>query len=66
MYKNYQGVGTQRLAGKRKRGRSSEPNDSGERPAKRLAGDVGVVVEHCESASAGNDSNIEFCDAIRR
>ncbi|KII88966.1 hypothetical protein PLICRDRAFT_159944 [Plicaturopsis crispa FD-325 SS-3] len=46
MYKNYQGVGTQRLAGKRKRGRSSEPNDSGERPAKRLAGDVGVVVEH--------------------
>jgi mRNA (guanine-N7-)-methyltransferase len=44
MYKNYRGVGTQRLA-KRKREKSVEPD--GQPPSKKLAGDVGVVVTHC-------------------
>jgi mRNA (guanine-N7-)-methyltransferase len=44
MYKNYCGTGTQRLT-KRKRARSTEPNEE-QPPAKKLAGDVGVVVDH--------------------
>jgi mRNA (guanine-N7-)-methyltransferase len=47
MYKHYTGIGAQRLS-KRKRSRSSDPGDIKDRPSKRLAGDTGVVVEHCE------------------
>ena len=48
LYKNYRGIGTQRLTSKRKRGPSSEPGDPQERPTKRHVGDVGMVVEHCK------------------
>jgi mRNA (guanine-N7-)-methyltransferase len=43
-YKNFRGQGVSRLT-KRKRSASEETD---ERPVKRHAGDVGVVVEHCE------------------
>ncbi|OAX41308.1 guanine-N(7)-methyltransferase [Rhizopogon vinicolor AM-OR11-026] len=46
LYKNYRGIGTQRLTSKRKRGPSGEPEDLQERPAKRHAGDVEMVVDH--------------------
>lgn len=46
MYRNYRGIGTQKLL-KRKRGRSQDPDDD-QRPIKKLAGDVGVVVDHCK------------------
>ncbi|SRR6266550_5866 len=44
MYKSFCGQGARRLA-KRKRRASSSPE--AEPPKKRLAGDVGVVVDHC-------------------
>ena len=47
-YKNYRGRGTARLATKRKRALSDEPQSADARPVKRHIGDVGVVVEHCE------------------
>jgi len=47
-YKNFRGIGTQRLTNKRKRVPSIEPDEVQERPAKRRAGDVDKVVEHCE------------------
>ncbi len=47
-YKNYRGRGTARLATKRKRALSDEPESADARPVKRHIGDVGVVVEHCE------------------
>jgi hypothetical protein len=43
-YKSFRGQGVSRLT-KRKRSASEETD---ERPVKRLAGDVGVVVEHCK------------------
>ena len=43
-YKSFRGQGVSRLT-KRKRSASEETD---ERPAKRHAGDVGVVVEHCK------------------
>ncbi|KAG1870467.1 mRNA capping enzyme-domain-containing protein [Suillus tomentosus] len=46
LYKNYRGIGTQRLINKRKRVQSREPDDYQERPAKRHAGDVEMVVDH--------------------
>lgn len=46
-YKNFRGQGLIRLT-KRKRSASEELD---ERPTKRHAGDVGVVVEHCEWSS---------------
>ncbi|KAJ8587989.1 guanine-N(7)-methyltransferase [Rhizopogon salebrosus TDB-379] len=46
LYKNYRGIGTQRLTNKRKRGPSREPDDLEDRPTKRRAGDVEKVVEH--------------------
>lgn len=46
MYKNYRGVGSQRLLGKRKRERSSEAEEVIGQPAKRHAGDVELVVGH--------------------
>lgn len=46
LYKNYRGVGTQRLINKRKRVPSKEPDDYQERSAKRHAGDVELVVDH--------------------
>jgi mRNA (guanine-N7-)-methyltransferase len=48
LYKNYRGIGTQRLTNKRKRGPSREPDDLKDRPTKRRAGDVEKVVEHCK------------------
>ncbi|KAJ7489906.1 mRNA capping enzyme-domain-containing protein [Mycena galericulata] len=50
LYKTYQGKGTVRLA-KRKRESPAEP-DPDQPPAKRVAGDVAVVVEHCTSHNA--------------
>jgi mRNA (guanine-N7-)-methyltransferase len=48
LYKNYRGTGTRILA-KRKRDDLEDDDDEFElHPAKRLAGDVGVVVGHCE------------------
>lgn len=45
MYKTYRGEGTRRLSMKRKRsGSDSEEQD---RPMKKPAGDVGLVVQHC-------------------
>lgn len=46
LYKNYRGIGTQRLMNKRKRAPSRESDDIQERPAKRHAGDVEKVVDH--------------------
>lgn len=46
MYKHYRGIGTQSLLAKRKRSRSTSPDDPSVRAAKRHAGDVGRVVEH--------------------
>jgi mRNA (guanine-N7-)-methyltransferase len=46
-YRETYSIGTQRLK-KRKREESSEPDSSDQPPSKKLAGDVGVVVEHCE------------------
>lgn len=48
MFAEFRGAGTSRLT-KRKRGHS--PEGEGEPPAKKLGGDVGVVVEHCESSA---------------
>jgi hypothetical protein len=45
-YRDAYSFGTRRLK-KRKREDSSEPDSSDQRPTKKLAGDVGVVVEHC-------------------
>ena len=53
-YKSFRGVGSQILS-KRKRCRSSEPADDPEpeqSPAKKLEGDVEVVVGHCEPAES--------------
>lgn len=47
MYKNYRGIGSSKLT-KRKRAQSNEPDDRDQPPTKKLAGDVGVVVQHCE------------------
>ena len=47
MYKSYRGIGTQILLSKRKRDRSTSPDNLPQPPAKRHAGDVGRVVEHC-------------------
>jgi mRNA (guanine-N7-)-methyltransferase len=44
MYRNYRGIGTQKLS-KRKR-TTDEPDPQ---PVKKLTGDAGVVVEHCQS-----------------
>jgi mRNA (guanine-N7-)-methyltransferase len=46
-YRQSYSVGTKRLR-KRKRGESSELDAGDQPPTKKLAGDVGVVVEHCE------------------
>jgi mRNA (guanine-N7-)-methyltransferase len=46
-YRATYSIGSRRLK-KRKRGQSSEPDPSDQPPTKKLAGDVGVVVEHCE------------------
>jgi len=46
LYKNYRGIGTQRLINKRKRVPSRELDDYPERPAKRHAGDVEMVIDH--------------------
>ncbi|KIM60598.1 hypothetical protein SCLCIDRAFT_123823 [Scleroderma citrinum Foug A] len=46
MYKSYRGIGTQILLSKRKRDRSTSPDNLPQPPAKRHAGDVGRVVEH--------------------
>lgn len=46
-YRNTYGLGGRRLK-KRKREQSEEPDVSDQRPTKKLAGDVGVVVEHCK------------------
>ncbi|TFK42896.1 mRNA capping enzyme-domain-containing protein [Crucibulum laeve] len=47
-YKNFRGQGAARLS-KRKRTMSNEPDGANEPPRKKLAGDVGVVVEHYNS-----------------
>lgn len=46
-YRHYRGVGTQLLLSRRKRDRSRSPDNIP--PGKRHAGDVGKVVDHCES-----------------
>ncbi|KAH7930859.1 mRNA capping enzyme, large subunit [Leucogyrophana mollusca] len=46
MYKNYRGIGSQRLSSKRKRERSEELEVVQQPPYKKHAGDVGMVVEH--------------------
>lgn len=46
-YRNTYGIGAKRLK-KRKRGRSSDAEDVTQPPSKKLAGDVSVVVQHCE------------------
>lgn len=46
-YRDNYSIGTRRLK-KRKRARSSEPDEIDQPPVKKLVGDVGVVVEHCE------------------
>lgn len=51
MYKDYRyrGRGTAQISQATKRKRSEEPHpDVDQPPAKKLAGDVGVVVEHCQ------------------
>jgi len=48
MFKSYIGKGTARLA-RRKRKRGEEDDPSRTPPTKKLAGDVGVVVNHCTS-----------------
>lgn len=45
-YRHYRGIGTQLLS-KRKRDRSKSPDNAP--PVKRHAGDVGKVIDHCES-----------------
>ena len=47
MYRSYRGVGTQMLLSKRKRDRSTSPDNLPQPAAKRHAGDVGRVIEHC-------------------
>jgi hypothetical protein len=49
MYSNYRGQGVKRLVAKRKRAPSDEPDTADTRTAKRHTGDVGVVVQHCQS-----------------
>ena len=48
-YKNFRGQGAARLLAKRKRASGDESESEDTRPHKRHTGDVGVVVEHCES-----------------
>lgn len=65
-YRDTYSFGTRRLK-KRKRGESGEPDASDQRPTKKLAGDVGVVVEHCEyfaSVSFVSNSNLLFASQI--
>lgn len=47
MFKEFRGIGTSRLT-KRKRGHSPDAEAPGQPPVKRMVGDVGVVMEHCE------------------
>lgn len=47
LYRHYRGIGTQLLLSKRKRERSRSPDNNP--PVKRYAGDVGKVIDHCES-----------------
>lgn len=46
-YRHFRGTGTQLLLSKRKRERSRSPDNA--LPVKRHAGDVGKVINHCES-----------------
>lgn len=48
MYKHYHGKGTSRLT-KRKRERSNDADDRDRPPAKKAAGDVGMVIDHYNS-----------------
>lgn len=48
-YRNYCGQGVKRLTTKRKRSLSDERDPADTRMSKRHAGDVGVVVQHCQS-----------------
>ena len=57
LYRETYSFGTKRLK-KRKRGRSSEPDASDQPSTKKLAGDVGVVVEHCEHPVISFSSSI--------
>ena len=49
LYKNFRGQGAKRLVAKRKRASSDEPDPADTRTSKRHTGDVGVVVNHCQS-----------------
>jgi mRNA (guanine-N7-)-methyltransferase len=66
LYKNYRGIGTQRLINKRKRVPSRELDDYPERPAKRHAGDVEMVIDHCKRLSPAQPIiNAAFPDNLR-
>ncbi|KAG1794221.1 uncharacterized protein HD556DRAFT_1476118 [Suillus plorans] len=66
LYKNYHSIGTQRLINKRKRVHSREPDDYQERPAKRHAADVEMVVDHCKRLPAAQPTiNAAFPDILR-
>lgn len=47
LYRHYRGIGTQLLLSKRKRERSRSPDNAPH--VKRHAGDVGKVIDHCQS-----------------
>lgn len=59
MYRRYHGVGTQLLLSKRKRERSRSPDNAP--PMKRPAGDVGKVIDHCESPIQFSLCNLTRC-----
>ena len=64
--RHYRGAGTQLLLSKCKRERSRSPDNVP--PAKRHAGDVGKVIDHCQSlvqlARCTSDSSLLFCVQI--
>lgn len=62
-FRNYRGEGVALLTGKRKRAASQEPELVDIPAPKRHAGDVGVVVEHCQSMPFA--SHIVCADHLR-
>lgn len=63
-YRATYSIGARRLK-KRKRGRSDD-EDEDRRPNKKLAGDVGVVVEHCESQYDSPRNYTDLCMYVLR
>lgn len=58
-FASYRGTGTLRLTNKRKRAMSDQPDD--QPPGKKLAGDVGMVVQHCESCNSLSQLPLNPC-----